>query len=75
MQYFTSFLSEDFKVNKTIPYDLKMCLEISQNLQENTCARVFSLIKLPKACNFIKKETQAQVFPVNFPKFLRTSFL
>ena len=26
----------------------------------------------PEACNFIKKETLAQVFPVNFVKFLRT---
>ena len=26
------------------------------------------------ACNFIKKETLAQVFPVNFEKFLRTPF-
>ena len=32
----------------------KMFLEISQNLQENTCARVSFLIKLPQACNFIK---------------------
>ena len=29
----------------------------------------------PDACNFIKKETLAQVFPVNFAKFLRTPFL
>ena len=27
------------------------------------------------AANFIKKETLAQVFPVNFVKFLRTPFL
>ena len=26
------------------------------------------------ACNFIKKETLVQVFPVNFAKFLRTPF-
>ena len=33
------------------------------------------LIKLEaQACNLIKKETLAQVFPVNFAKFLRTSF-
>ena len=43
----------------------KVFLEISQNSQENTCARV---------CNFVKKETLAQVFPVNFAKFLRTPF-
>ena len=46
-----------------------------QNLQENTCARVSFLIKLQaEACNFIKKETLARCFPVNFAKFLRTPF-
>ena len=51
-------------------------LEISQNSQENTCARVSLLIKLPtKAWNFIKKETLTQVFPANFAKFLRAPFL
>ena len=49
-------------------------LIISQNSQENTCARVSFLIKL-QACKFIKKETLAQAFPVNFAKFLRTTFL
>ena len=39
----------------------KMFLEISQNSQENTCARV------SQTCNFMKKE--------NFGKFLRTTFL
>ena len=34
-----------------------MLLEISQNSQENTCARVSFLIKL-QACNFIKKVPQ-----------------
>ena len=33
----------------------KVVLEISQNSQKNICAR-------PEACNFIKKETLAQVF-------------
>ena len=34
----------------------KMFLKISQNSQENTCARVSFLIKLLiEACNFIKK--------------------
>ena len=46
-----------------------MFLEISQNLQKNTCARFSFLIK------FIKKETLTQVTPVNFEKFLRTPFL
>ena len=39
----------------------KVFLEVSQNLQENTRARVSFLIKL-QACNFIKKETLARVF-------------
>ena len=52
-----------------------MFLEISQESQENSCARVSFLIKLQaEACNFIKKETLAQVFPVNFAKF-RSSHL
>ena len=29
---------------------------------------------MPEACNFIKKETLAQVFSVDFVKFLRTPF-
>ena len=40
----------------------KVFLGISQNSQENTCAWVCFLIKLPETCNFIKKETLAQVF-------------
>ena len=35
----------------------KVLLEISQNSQENTCARVSFIIKLQ--ANFIKKETLA----------------
>ena len=38
----------------------------SQNSQENTCARVSILIKLQASCNFIKKETLAQVFSCEF---------
>ena len=37
----------------------KVFLKISQNSQ---------------ACNFVKKETLTQGFPVNFAKFLRTPF-
>ena len=51
----------------------KVLLEISQNSQENTCARVSFLMKLQvKTNNFIKKEIDTDV---NFAKFLRTSFL
>ena len=42
-----------------------MFLEISQNSQENTCARV---------C-FLKKRHWHRCFPVNFATFLRKSFL
>ena len=47
-------------------------LKISQNLQENTSSRACFLIKLqatshqPPACNFILKETLAQVKEWNF---------
>ena len=45
----------------------KLFLKISQNLQENTYAKVSFLIKLQAwACNFIKKETLAQVFSYEF---------
>ena len=52
----------------------KICLiKILQNLQENICARVsYSGLN---ACNFIKKETLAQAFPLNFVKLIRTPFL
>ena len=41
----------------------KVFLEISQNSQENTCARVSFLINLHAQANeFIKKETLTQVF-------------
>ena len=43
----------------------KVLLEISQNSQQNTCA---------KACNFIKKETLHRCFAVNFVKFLNNTF-
>ena len=45
----------------------KVFIEISQNSQENTCARDSFLIKRrPKACNFVKKESLAQVFSCEF---------
>ena len=51
----------------------KRVLENLQNSQESICASFSFLIKLQG--KFIKKETIAQVFPVNFAKFLRTPFL
>ena len=45
----------------------KVFLKISQNSQENTCVSVpFSLKLQAEACNFIKKETLAQVFSCEF---------
>ena len=40
----------------------KMFTNISQNSQENICAKASFLTKLPGVCNFIKKEALAQVF-------------
>ena len=50
-------------------------LEISQNSQENTCARVFfnKVAGLTPATLF-KKTLWYRCFPVNFAKFLRTHF-
>ena len=55
---------------------VKNFLTISQNSEENTCARVYFLIKLqrPETCNFIRKETLAQVFSCEFCEILRTLF-
>ena len=59
-----------------------MFLEISQNSQENNCARISNLIKLqvwPKktlaqANNFIKLETLAQVFSCEFCEISKDTF-
>ena len=53
-----------------------MFLEISQNSQENTYARVSFLIKLQNwPVTLFKKRLWHRRFPVNLAKFLRTSFL
>ena len=50
-------------------------LEISQNLQENTCARVSFLIKLQVSdCNLIVKETLPHVFSCKFCKISKSTF-
>ena len=52
-----------------------MFLEISQNSQKNTCARVLFLIKLQtEACNFIKKETLTKVFSSEFCEVFKNTF-
>ena len=56
----------------------RVFLEISQTSQEKTCARASFLIKLqsyrPEACNFIKKETLAQVFPCELCEISKNTF-
>ena len=42
----------------------KVPIEVAQNSHENTCVRVS--FSEPPPCNFIKKETVAQVFPCEF---------
>ena len=53
----------------------KVFLQISQNSQENTCARVSFLIKaLAFTTLFIKKETLAQVFSCEFFEISKETF-
>ena len=53
----------------------KVFLEISQNSQENTSARVSFLNKVAgTTCNFIKKETLAQVFSCKFCEISKNTF-
>ena len=53
----------------------KMFLEISQNSQENTCARVYFLIKLqsPAPATLLQRGSNVDA-SVNFAKLLRTPF-
>ena len=51
-------------------------LEISQDSQENTCARVsFKKFADLRSVTLLKKRLWHSYFPVNFAKFLRTPFL
>ena len=55
---------------------IELLLETLQNSQENTCARVsFLIIKLSaSACNFIKKQTLAQMFSREFCEISKNKF-
>ena len=55
----------------------KVFLEISENSQVNTCARVSFLIKFRRhaSVSLLKKRLWNRCFPVNFAKFSRTPFL
>ena len=51
-------------------------LKISQNSQENTCARASFLIRLQaETCNFIKNKTLAQICCCEFCKIFKNTFL
>ena len=56
----------------------KVFLDILQNSQENTCARVSFFKKVaglrPQACNFIKKEALAQLSSCGFCEFSKNNF-
>ena len=53
----------------------KLFLKILQNLQENTCARLSCLFFFSclKACNFMKKQTLAQLFSCEYCKIFQSS--
>ena len=55
-----------------------MCRHHLTHLVRSSCPGVFCkkvFLKISsQSCNFIKKETPTQVFPVNFAKFLSTPF-
>ena len=52
----------------------KVLLDISQNSQESTSARVSFLIKFQPAYNFIEKESLAQLFSCEFCEIFKNSF-
>ena len=54
-----------------------LLLEITQNSQENICARVcfFDINTGLRTATLLKKRLWHRCFPVNFAKFLRTPFL
>ena len=51
-----------------------MFFKISQNSQENACARVSFLTKLLASLHFIKKDTLAQVFSCEFCETDKNAF-
>ena len=69
---------EKFKtqISKSRPEVLykKMFLEILQNSQESTCARVYFLSCRSKTCVLIKNRLRHRCFSVNFVKIFRTPF-
>ena len=52
----------------------KVFLKISQNSQENTCARVSFLLKLQAFCDLTRKEILAQVFSCEFCEICKNTY-
>ena len=77
--YDGSFLGKYIRSSQRKYSVKKIFLEISQNSQENTCARVSFFNKVtdlrPQACNLVKKETLAQVFYCEFCEISKNTFL
>ena len=72
----------NLKINRQKqPSDVFYEKRSSGGVLQKRCSLIFCKIhrKMPVpeslSCNFIKKETLARCLPVNFAKFLRTSFL
>ena len=69
------FISEQYRSSQPECSVRKVLLESPQSSQKNTCARVSFLIKLQvSACNFLKKETLAQVFFCEFCEISTNNF-
>ena len=80
VSFLVTHLNKFFKTESSVQWQssrgvliIKAFLKISQISQENTCVEVSFLIKL-QDYNFIRKETHAQVFPLDISKLLRTPF-
>ena len=72
---FSSCLIKVFLMEKEV-FCKKVFLEISQKSRENTCTRVSFVIKLEASgLQLYLKGDWHRYFPVNFAKFLSTSFL
>ena len=75
----TIWMRVPFQKQPPEEFSKKVLLEISQNSQKNTCGRVSFSIKLQAldnfvACNFIKKETLAQMFSCEFCEISKNTF-
>ena len=69
--FITGFPS--YRSSRPVVFCKMVFLKISQNSHEKTYARVSFLIKL-QACNFIKKETLAQMFSCEFCEVVKNTF-